>query len=199
MAFSTANEVPRVSGDPRRDPARSRDRAAVRAAIEATEEAILNALCMADDMTGRAGTSRRRCRSTASRRSCRSTGRSRRKALFLVLTLVLVVPRSARAQTCWECGSGDNPCASSNAPTWCSCVDDPAGCDSGNAGYNGGTGGGAVNSSGGSGGPAGGTVPVYSPGANPANRIPGPNTDFVKQYAPAGTCVGTVTSSATSI
>ena len=47
------------------------------AVIEATEEAILNALCMADDMTrARRATSRRRCRSTASRDILRALPRS---------------------------------------------------------------------------------------------------------------------------
>ena len=58
LAFSTANRVPRVSEGMTHKIELLLDRAIgplYEAVIEATEEAILNALCMADDMTGQGG------------------------------------------------------------------------------------------------------------------------------------------------
>jgi D-aminopeptidase len=58
LAFSTANKVPRVSEGMTHKIEILLDRAIgplYEAVIEATEEAILNALCMADDMTGQGG------------------------------------------------------------------------------------------------------------------------------------------------
>ncbi|HEX9103876.1 MAG TPA: P1 family peptidase, partial [Polyangia bacterium] len=58
LAFSTANKVPRISEGMTHKIELLLDRAIgplYEAVIEATEEAILNALCMADDMTGQGG------------------------------------------------------------------------------------------------------------------------------------------------
>ncbi len=58
LAFSTANKVPRVAEGMTHKLAVLLDRATgplYEAVIEATEEAIVNALCMADDMTGQGG------------------------------------------------------------------------------------------------------------------------------------------------
>jgi D-aminopeptidase len=58
LAFSTANKVPRVAEKMTHTIETLLDRAIgplYEAVIEATEEAILNALCMADDMTGQGG------------------------------------------------------------------------------------------------------------------------------------------------
>ncbi len=58
LAFSTANKVPRVAQGMTHKIDTLLDRAIgplYEAVIEATEEAILNALCMADDMTGQGG------------------------------------------------------------------------------------------------------------------------------------------------
>jgi D-aminopeptidase len=58
LAFSTANKVPRVSEGMTHKVELLLDRAIgplYEAVIEATEEAIVNALCMADDMTGQGG------------------------------------------------------------------------------------------------------------------------------------------------
>ena len=58
LAFSTANKVPRVSEGMTHKIEILLDRAIgplYEAVIEATEEAIVNALCMADDMTGQGG------------------------------------------------------------------------------------------------------------------------------------------------
>ena len=67
VGFSTANKIPRESRkmvyrvkillDQRLDPL-------YEAVIEATEEAILNAMCMARDLTGVSGHVAARCRST---------------------------------------------------------------------------------------------------------------------------------------
>jgi D-aminopeptidase len=58
LAFSTANKVPRVAEGMTHKIELLLDRAIgplYEAVIEATEEAIVNALCMADDMTGQGG------------------------------------------------------------------------------------------------------------------------------------------------
>jgi D-aminopeptidase len=58
LAFSTANKVPRVAEGMTHKLELLLDRATgplYEAVIEATEEAIVNALCMADDMTGQGG------------------------------------------------------------------------------------------------------------------------------------------------
>ena len=58
LAFSTANKVPRVAEGMTHKIEILLDRATgplYEAVIEATEEAIVNALCMADDMTGQGG------------------------------------------------------------------------------------------------------------------------------------------------
>jgi D-aminopeptidase len=58
LAFSTANKVPRISEGMTHKIEILLDRAIgplYEAVIEATEEAIVNALCMADDMTGQGG------------------------------------------------------------------------------------------------------------------------------------------------
>jgi D-aminopeptidase len=58
LAFSTANKVPRVAEGMTHKLEVLLDRAIgplYEAVIEATEEAIVNALCMADDMTGQGG------------------------------------------------------------------------------------------------------------------------------------------------
>src|SRR5262249_26307472 len=58
LAFSTANRVPRVAQGMTHKLDVLLDRATAplyEAVIEATEEAIVNALCMADDMTGQGG------------------------------------------------------------------------------------------------------------------------------------------------
>lgn len=107
--------------------------------------------------------------------------------MYLLVAVVALLPRAAQAQTCYECGGGDDPCAPPTPATWCGCIDDWASCDTGNAGYNGGTGGGAINSSG---GPPGGTVAVPTPGSNPGNRIPGPLTTYVTQYTPTAAAGG---------
>jgi D-aminopeptidase len=58
LGFSTANRVPRVSERMTHKMEVMLDRAIgplYEAVIEATEEAIINALCMAEDMTGQGG------------------------------------------------------------------------------------------------------------------------------------------------